>query len=139
MKKKKWVIPVAKIIAILVLVITFVGILISNAFGVSEGVYIVTRGDSVIVVCEGDPIIMSNSTNRDLFDNLEMGDKVLVIHGAIALSYPARTDAFAVFKRNDGVTGEVPPSVIDELIGLGWIESAEDVEFGSSSGESSKN
>ena len=139
MKKKKWLIPVATIVAVLVLVITCVGVLISKGYDMSEGVYLETKDGSAIIVCERTPIKMSNRTNRDLFDNLEIGDKILVIHDGIAESYPARTGAYIVFKRNDGVTGAIPPSVIEELIELGWIDSAEDVEFNSPSGESSEN
>lgn len=135
MKKKKWLIPVVTIIVILSLIIIYMCILIGKGFGVSEGVYLETKDGSAIIVCERTPIVMSNRTNRDLFDNLEIGNKILVIHDGIAESYPARTGAYAVFKRNDGVTGAIPPSVIEQLIALGWIDSAEDVEFNSSAGE----
>ena len=139
MKKKKWLIPVGIISAILVLIIICVGVFISKGFGVSEGIYLETKDGSAIIVCKRTPIAMSNRTNLDLFDNLEIGDKILVIHDGIAESYPARTGAYAVFKRNDGVTGAIPPSVIEEMIELGWIDSAKDVEFDSPSGESSEN
>ena len=137
--KKKWIIPVATIVAILVLAITWVGVLISKGYDVSEGVYLETKDGSAIIVCKRTPIKMSNRTNQDLFDNLEIGEKILVIHDGIAESYPARTGAYAVFKRNDGVTGAIPPSVIEEMIALGWIDSAKDVEFDLPSGESSEN
>jgi len=138
-KKKKWLIPVGIISAILVLIIICVGVFISKGFGVSEGIYLETKDGSAIMVCKRTPIAMSNRTNLDLFDNLEIGDKILVIHDGIAESYPARTGAYAVFKRNDGVTGAIPPSVIEEMIELGWIDSAKDAEFDSPSGESSEN
>lgn len=139
MKKKKWAIPIMSIIAFLVLIIACIGILLHKGYDVSEGVYLESKDGSAIIVCERTPIKMSNRTNRDLFDTLEIGDKILVVHDGIAESYPARTGAYAVFKINDGVTGAIPPSVIEELIELGWIDSAEDVEFGSPTGESSAN
>lgn len=139
MKKKKWAIPIASIITILVLIIACVGILLHKGYDISEGVYLESKDGSAIIVCERTPIIMSNRTNRDLFDTLKIGDKILVIHDGIAESYPARTGAYAIFKINDGVTGAIPPSVIEELIELGWIDSAEDVEFGLSSGEANNN
>lgn len=139
MKKKKWLIPVATIIAILVLIIICVVVFVSKGFDISEGVYLETKDGSAIIVCERTPVKMSNRTNRDLFDNLEVGDKILIIHDGIAESLPASTGAYAVFKRNNGVTGAIPPSVIEEMIKLGWIDSAEDVEFGSPTGESSAN
>ena len=63
----------------------------------------------------------------------------MVVHDGIAESYPAGTGAYAVFKVNDGVTGAIPPSVIEEMIELGWIDSEEDVELGLSSGEANNN
>lgn len=139
MKKKKWLFPIETIIAILVLVTICLGEFISSGFGVSEGIYLESKDGSSIIVCKRTPIVMSNRTNRDLFDNLEIGDKILIIHDGIAESYPARTGAYAVFKRSDGITGAIPPSVIEELIELGWIDSAEDVEFGYPTGESFSN
>lgn len=139
MKKEKWLIPVAIIVAILVLIIACVSILLHKGYDVSEGLYLESKDGSAIIVCERTPIIMSNRTNRDLFDTLEIGDKILIIHDGIAESYPARTGAYAIFKINNGVTGAIPPSVIEELIELGWIDSAEDVEFGAPSGEANSN
>jgi len=139
MKKKKWLIPVVTIIAIFALIIIYVCVLIGKGFDVSEGVYLEAKDGSAIIVCDRTPIKMSNRSNRNLFDKLEIGNKILVIHDGIAESYPARTGAYAVFKRNDGVTGAIPLSVIEEMIKLGWIESAEDAEFSSSSGNASEN
>lgn len=140
MKKKKWIIPVVTIIAVIVLIIICVVVFISKGFDISEGVYLKAKDGSDIIVCERTPIVMSNRTNSsDLFDNLETGDKILIVHDGIAESYPARTGAYAVFKRNNGVTGAIPQSVIEELLELGWIDSAEDVENNSSTGESSEN
>lgn len=139
MKKKKWVIPIVSIITILVLIIACIGLLLHKGYDVSEGVYLESKDGSAIIVCERTPVKMSNRTNRDLFDNLEMGDKILIIHDGIAESLPASTGAYAVFKRNNGITGAIPPSVIEEMIEFGWIDSAEDVEFGASSGEANIN
>lgn len=139
MKKKKWLMPVVIILVVLVLGIACFGILISKGYGISEGVYLETKDGSAVIVCERTPIKISNRTNRDVFANIKIGDKILLIHDGIAESLPARTGAYAVFKVNDGVTGAIPPSVIEEMIYLGWIDSAEDVELDAPSGESSNN
>lgn len=111
------------------------GILIYKGYDVSMGVYLESKDGRAILICERTPIIMSNRTERELFDSLNIGDKILVFHDSIAESLPARTGVYAVFEMNDGVTGELPPSVIDELIALGLIETAEDVKIESPSGE----
>ena len=139
MKKKKCLMPVVIILVVLVLGITCLGVLISKGYGISEGVYLETKDGSAVIVCERTPIVMSNKTNRDLFDNLEIGDKILIINDGIAESLPAGTGVYAVLKVNDGVTGVIPPSVIEEMIYLGWIDSAEDVEFDTPVGMPSNN
>lgn len=136
MKKKKWLISLSIIVAVLILVTASAGILIYKGYDVSTGVYLESKDGAAILICEKTPIKMSNRTERELFDSLNIGDKILVFHDGIAESYPARTGAYAVFKINNGTTGAIPPSVVDELIELGWIETAEDVEVESPSGES---
>ena len=124
---------------IFVFAIICTGVLIGKGYGVSNGIYLEAKDGSSIIVCQRTPIIMSNRTNRDLFDNLETGNKIFIIHDGIAESYPARTGVYAIFKSINGTTGSIPPSVIEELIGLGWIDSAEDVTFNYSLGEISPN
>ena len=139
MKNKEKIILLLIILVIFAFVTICTGVFIGKGFDISEGIYLEAKNGSSIIVCQSTPIIMSNPTNRDLFENIDAGDKILIIHDGIAESYPARTGAYAVFKRNDGVTGAIPPSVIEELIALGWIDSAEDVKFASPSRKSSKN
>ena len=136
MKKKKWLIPLAIVVVVLVMVTAGAGILIYKGYDVSTGVYLESKDGAAILICEKTPIQMSNRTERELFDSLNIGDKILVFHDGIAESYPAGTGVYAVFKINDGTTGAIPSSVLDELIELGWIENAEDVEAESPSGES---
>ena len=135
MKKKIWIIPLVTIIAILVLLISGAGVLIFRGFDASAGIYVEAGDGSDILIDKRTPIHMSNRTGRDLFSRLDSGEKVLVIHDGIAETYPARTGVYAVFRITSGVTGALPSSVIEELIELGWIETAEDVHFGSPSGE----
>lgn len=135
MKKQKWLIPVVTIVAVLVVVIIGVRVLVYNGYDASTGIYLESKDGGAILICEKTPIQMSNRTERDMFDNLNVGDKILVIHDGIAESYPARTGAYAVFKINDGNTGAIPPSVVDELVELGWLEIKEDVELELPSGE----
>lgn len=135
MKKQKWLIQVVTIVAVLVVVIIGVRVLIYNGYDASTGIYLESKDGAAILICGKTPIHMSNRTERGMFDNLNIGDKILVIHDGIAESYPARTGAYAVFKVNSGSAGEIPPSVIAELVELGWIEETEDIKLGLPSGE----
>lgn len=122
MKKKKWLIPVATIMVIIILAITGVGIMINRGYGASTGVYIESKDGVAILIRKKTPIVLSSMHNGDMFNGVDVGEKILVIHDGIAESYPAKTRAYAVFKIKDGVTGPLPPSVINELIELGWLD-----------------
>ena len=126
MKKKIWLIPVAVIGALLIVIIAFAGIMINKGYGMSQGLYLEGKDGQAMLICENSPIVMSNRTNRELFDDLEVGDEILVIHDGINESYPGSTRAYAVFKLKDGTENDIPQAVVDQLIELGWLD-AEDV------------
>ena len=125
MKNKKWLISIAIIVAVLVSVIAGVGTMVNKGYGVSTGLYLEAKDGQSLFIRDNSPIEMSNRTGRDLFDNLDIGDKILVIHDGIAETYPGRTGAYAVFKLNDGTTGDIPQNVVQQLIDLGWLETEE--------------
>ena len=130
-----------KLIIILLLILIFGVIILKNkGFDASTGVYLKSNdGTAILIYDEGTPIAMSSNRNGDMFSELKKGDKILVIHSGIMETYPAKTHVYAVFKINDGVVGAIPPSVIEELLELGWIDSAEDVNYDFESGDSSQN
>lgn len=125
MKKKIWLIPVAVIGALLIVIIAFAGIMINKGYGMSQGLYLEGKDGQAMLICENSPIVMSNRTNRELFDDLEVGDEILVIHDGINESYPGQTGAYAIIKLSDGDIANIPQIVIDQLVELGWLESAE--------------
>ena len=125
MKKKIWLIPVAVIGALLIVIIAFAGIMINKGYGMSQGLYLEGKDGQAMLICENSPIVMSNRTNRELFDDLEVGDEILVIHDGINESYPGQTGAYAIIKLSDGDIANIPQIVIDQVVELGWLESAE--------------
>ena len=125
MKKKIWLIPVAVIGALLIVFIAFAGIMINKGYGMSQGLYLEGKDGQAMLICENSPIVMSNRTNRELFDDLEVGDEILVIHDGINESYPGQTGAYTIIKLSDGDIANIPQIVIDQLVELGWLESAE--------------
>ncbi len=64
-----------------------------------------------------------------MFSKLSDGDKILVVHGSTAESYPARTGAYAVFKLSDGTIDDVPAEVRTELEELGWLTGVKNFSF----------
>ena len=125
MKKKTRLIPVAIIVAILVLAIVGIGIIAAKGYGISTGLYLEAKNGSAMFVRDNSPIVMSNRTSRELFKKLDIGDKILVIHDGINETYPGKTGAYAVFKLSNGTTGDIPQNVVKQLIELGWLETAE--------------
>lgn len=122
MKRKKWLIPVVAIGAMLVLVIAFVGVIAVNGLTVSQGRYLQAKNDTPMLIHGSSPTKLSYKTDRPLFDNLDTGDEILVIHGPVAESYPGQTRAWAVFKLRDGTIDDIPQGVIEQLIQLEWID-----------------
>ena len=122
MKKRMWLIPVAVIGALLILFIAFCGIMIHKGYGMTQGLYLEAKDGQAMLICENSPIVMSNRTNRELINDFEVGDKILVIHDGINESYPGRTGAYAIIKLSDGNTADIPQKVIDQLVELGWLE-----------------
>ena len=119
---KKWWISIIVIAVILVLLVAGVGALMYRGYSVSTGIYLEAKNDTAILVCDQTPIVMSNRTQKDLFADLETGDKITVVHDGIQETYPAGTGVYAVFANKDGTTGEIPPSVMDTLTEMGWFE-----------------
>ena len=122
MKKSKWLIPVIVIGIILVAIIACLIYMIVQGHGFSTGRYLEADNGSHMMVAYNSPTVMLNRTNRDIFKRLETGDKILVIHGATAESYPAQTGVYAIFKLGGGSINDISQAVIDSLTELGWLK-----------------
>ena len=145
-KKRKWVLPVVIVGSVIALLFIacfiLLGIMAKKELGFSTGRYLAGR-DGVSMVVTDDapdgitdpeererymsPVVMSNRTERELFKNLETGDKILFVHGGIKESYPAGTGVYAVFKLKKGSREDIPQGLLSELTTMGWLESAVDM------------
>jgi len=121
MKKRKWVIPTIIIGIVAIVIIITIGILSINRLNVSVGRYMETTKGAHILIVDDSLIEISNYTKRDLFENLDTGDKIIVIHGGVLDSFPGKTDARAIFKLQAGEMDDIPQTVIDKLTELGWM------------------
>ena len=117
MKKKKWLIPVVVIVAILVLsvAVVFLG---GNQFTVAR--CIVTDNDSLYMVYEDRPVLLIWDGDIDY----QTGDKLLIVHlSAFDESYPEQARAYLVMKIGSGSQDDIPQKAIDALIATGnWTE-----------------
>lgn len=123
MKKKKWLIPIVAFALIVVLLFAFIIVVTNKGYGISQGRYLEAKDGQAMLILDNSPIEMSNRTDKKLYDKLDIGDEILVVHDGIAESYPGKTGVYAVFKLRDGTTGDIPQNVVIQLIELGWLES----------------
>ena len=120
MVKKAIKILVVVIVAMLAISLLLIGVAVRNGLGVSEGRFLRADNGSTLLLDDHGATVLS--AQRDgMFDNLNNGDKILVIHDGIAESYPARTGAFFCFLQERGSEKDLPENVMDSLRELGWI------------------
>lgn len=104
------------------ILISGVYILACRGLGVSTGIYLKTEDNVSILIKNETPIVMSVRTEKNVFDGIKNGEKIIVIHDGIAETYPAKTGAYAVFKIKNSDNAEIPEAVIKQLTDLGWLK-----------------
>ena len=116
-------------IGVIIALAVALGFLAIKGMGISYGIYLEARNNTPMMIVENSPMKMSRRSDRDIFDGLENGDRILVIHSAIAESYPAQTGAYAVIKLWGGDASDISSDVIENLMSMGWITEGFEVEF----------
>ena len=136
MKTKKWVLPVCIFAGVSVLCIVVLlavaGIMSAKGYGISVG-RLYLSNDKACLVDEGKAMIMSDqSDGKKLFDRLNIGDLILVIHDGVNLSYPAQTGAYRVFRLSKGNENDLPENLgmgVDEPDGTETVLAAPTIDF----------
>lgn len=118
MKRTVWRIVTLCLAVVLIAAACLVGVAVHRGISFSEGVYIETDHGNMLLI-EGSPISMSGKDS--LFDGLTDGDKVFVVHGLIAESYPGQAKAYLCIKQPGNKKGDIPANVIQSLQELGWL------------------
>ncbi|MFI3249519.1 MAG: hypothetical protein R3Y07_00975 [Eubacteriales bacterium] len=116
--KKKILIGVCIGVIILIAVILFT----TNGFKhtIATGICLVTD-NSVIVIADDSPMKISNqSSNENLFADLQTGDKVIITHDGVDLSYPAQTGVYMLLKIDTNCIDEVSTKTITQLTEMGY-------------------
>ena len=122
--KKKIIITIAALLAVFMLGISAGALILNSGIGISTGHVIITGNGTCFLVRDNTPIRLSDySESRNVLPELKSGDKVLVIHDAIAESYPASTLCRLCIKTGDGSISDIPGEVISSLTELGWLGS----------------
>lgn len=118
--KKKLKIAVSVVGIIILLLICGILWIAKNGVDISTGTCLIADNGRYMIIIDNSPIAMSiRSGDGTLFDGVETGDKLLIVHDGIAESYPGRTGVYFCMKLNKG--NEIPEEIIFELQELGWI------------------
>ena len=87
----------------------------------TTGYYVKAENGAHLLIAGNSPIQLSHQTKGDnLFATLTSGDRIRILHDGIAESYPARTGVYGIWKLDDGSIEDVPVSVLDDLMDMGW-------------------
>ena len=118
MKKKRLLIAILCIVAVLIAGVLFIAI---NSLGFHTGTCIVADNDSYLIVMDNSPIAMHPLFGyKRMFLDLDTGDKIFIIHDGIKETYPGKTGLYFILKLSDGGISDVPEEIISQLQELGW-------------------
>ncbi len=92
----------------------------SRSLSFSTGYYLEGENGTRFLIDGTSPIQLSNRTKAQPGSAMTNGDRILVLHDGVAESYPAQTGAYGIWKLRDGSIEEIPVSVLDSLMDLGW-------------------
>jgi len=116
--KKKLLIIIAVIVAAAALMLV---VMVSSSLTFSRGRCLKANNGSTLVVLGNAPIVMSNGTSRDIFDDIETGDEILILHDGVNDSYPGQTGVYMCVRLGRGSIDDIPQETKDGLRQLGWI------------------
>ena len=115
--KKLWL----TLTVVLLLGIAFVWLAANRSLSFTTGYYLEGENGAVFLIDGTSPIRLSDRTKGGtLGASLANGDRILVLHDGVAESYPAQTGAYGLWKLRSGRIEDIPVSVLDTLMDLGW-------------------
>jgi len=124
--KKRILIPICIFLALVLLIGGGIVYMNANSLGLSTGRVLISSHGSCMLIRDNSPINMGNPKNKSgLFNGLENGDEVLVLHNGINETYPGKTGAYAIFKLKDGDIDDIAADVLTSLTELGWWDGAD--------------
>ncbi len=90
----------------------------------STGRCIVTENGTYLILIDNAPVTMSNCSGREeLWEGLNTGDLVRIIHDEIQETYPGRTGVYHCKRLSEGTPEDIPQEVLEQLRALGWTTS----------------
>ena len=118
MKRRIWITLAVCLTVLVILTGCLVGWISRHGLAISECYYMETLHGHMVVL-DGSPVAMSGEER--LFQGLTTGDRVIVIHGIIAESYPGQAEGYFCFKQADGTQTDIPARVRASMKQMGWL------------------
>lgn len=116
------------VMAVIIIAVTAFAVFMSTGGkSIISGYSLRCDGDTYMIIEEtGSPIRYSfNKAVGTNVENLNQGDRILIISDAVNESYPGSTRAFFVLKTGDGNIDDIPADTLDSLRELGWYKPEE--------------
>lgn len=118
MKKKAWLIILTCAAALTSAAICW---LASRNLSVHAGVCIAADNGQYLVMLDNSPVAMHQCREgKDLFEDLQTGDLIWIVHDGIQETYPGRTGVYYLIRVGDGT--QIPEQVMESLWELGWMK-----------------
>ena len=93
---------------------------IFDKYQFSEGNIVFATSGEAILVNDSATIMSDASKDKNLFESVQSGDKVLVVHGLTMTTYPGQSAAYYLIKLPGD--GESYEQTLSSLREMGWIE-----------------
>jgi len=114
---RKRLVPIV-FIATVAAVITFV----YGGMGFKTAYVIKTTRDTDMVLMDNSPVVIRDETPRKkAFDKYSTGDKILLLTGAVAESWPGRAEMHWCVKLDGGNRADIPQNIRTQLAEMGYI------------------
>lgn len=87
-----------------------------------EGRFLKSSNGQSILVTDHDVVIMGNDTEKgEVCEDINIGDKIVVIADAIDASYPSSANVIRCKLIEEGSVNDLPNETIDYLQDMGWV------------------
>ena len=118
--KKIWkIVGIAAAILLVGCAVLFI-VCAGNNCSLSTGRFFMADNGSVMLLDDYGATVLY-AQKAGIFEKLNNGDKILVLHGGIEESYPARTRAYYCIRLEEGRNEDLPENVLSSLRELGWL------------------
>lgn len=120
MKKRKWILPLGIVGTVVILctlaVFAFGALISAKGYSISTGrLYFAEQGTYLIDSEDMAMRVSDCSEDESLFEGYKSGDRVILLHDEVLLTYPSMTGGYRIFRLSRGDSSYKPA---DEVLGV---------------------